>query len=133
MCVEVAQSRLTLCDLTDYNSPWDSPGQNTGLGSLSLLQGIFPTQGSNPGLLLGIESRKQRAWAFPQRARCLSGCRIINMTHDHHPDLGASFPCCDFKAREVQAGCLGKILRVVLGGGALLSKISKREGGLCHL
>ena len=32
-------------------SPWHSPGQNTGVGSLSLLQGIFPTQGSNPGLL----------------------------------------------------------------------------------
>ena len=31
-------------------SPWDSPGQNTGVGSLSHLQGIFPTQGSNPGL-----------------------------------------------------------------------------------
>ena len=31
-------------------SPWDSPGQNTGVGSLSLLQGIFLTQGSNPGL-----------------------------------------------------------------------------------
>ena len=31
--------------------PWDSPGQNTGVGSLSLLQGIFPTQGSNPDLL----------------------------------------------------------------------------------
>ena len=31
-------------------SPRNSPGQNTGLGSLSLLQGIFPTQGSNPGL-----------------------------------------------------------------------------------
>ena len=30
--------------------PWNSPGQNTGVGSLSLLQGIFPTQGSNPGL-----------------------------------------------------------------------------------
>ena len=29
----------------------DSPGQNTGVGSLSLLQGIFPTQGSNGGLL----------------------------------------------------------------------------------
>ena len=27
----------------------DSPGQNTGMGSLSLLQGIFLTQGSNPG------------------------------------------------------------------------------------
>ena len=32
-------------------SPWNSPGQNTGVGSLSLPQGIFPTQGSNPGLL----------------------------------------------------------------------------------
>ena len=28
----------------------ESPGQNTGVGSLSLLQGIFPTQGSSPGL-----------------------------------------------------------------------------------
>ena len=26
-------------------SPWISPGQNTGVGSLSLLQGIFPTEG----------------------------------------------------------------------------------------
>ena len=33
-----------------FVTPWDSPGQNTGVGSLSLLQGIFPTQGSNPGL-----------------------------------------------------------------------------------
>ena len=31
-------------------SPWDSLGQNTRVGSLSCLQGIFPTQGSNPGL-----------------------------------------------------------------------------------
>ena len=31
-------------------SPWDSSGHNTGVGSFSLLQGIFPTQGSNPGL-----------------------------------------------------------------------------------
>ena len=31
-------------------SPWNSLVQNTGVGGLSLLQGIFPTQGSNPGL-----------------------------------------------------------------------------------
>ena len=31
-------------------SPWKSPGQNTGMGSLSLLRGIFPTQGSHPSL-----------------------------------------------------------------------------------
>ena len=32
-------------------SLWNSSGQNTGVGSFSLLQGIFPIQGSNPGLL----------------------------------------------------------------------------------
>ena len=32
-------------------SPRNPPGQNTGVGSLSLFQGIFPTQESNPGLL----------------------------------------------------------------------------------
>ena len=41
--VKVAQSCPTLY------SPWNSPGQNTGVGNLSLLQGIFPTQGTNPG------------------------------------------------------------------------------------
>ena len=32
-------------------SPWNSPGKNNGAGSLSLLHGIFPAQGLNPGLL----------------------------------------------------------------------------------
>ena len=31
--------------------PWDSPGKNTGVGGHALLQGIFPSQGSNPHLL----------------------------------------------------------------------------------
>ena len=34
----------------DYTHPWNSPGQNTGVGICYLLQGIFPTQGLNPGL-----------------------------------------------------------------------------------
>ena len=33
-----------------WYSPCNFPGQNTGVDSLCLLQGIFPTQGSNPGL-----------------------------------------------------------------------------------
>ena len=69
--VRDAQSCLTLCDPVDcrvhgvlqarilsdslrpcgLQSPWSSPGQNTGMSSLSLLQGIFPTQELNPGLL----------------------------------------------------------------------------------
>ena len=36
--------------LRQHGIPWNSPGQNTGVGSLSLLQGILPTQGSNPGI-----------------------------------------------------------------------------------
>ena len=41
----------TLCDPHELYSSWNSPGQNTGVNSLSLLQGIIPTQGSNPCLL----------------------------------------------------------------------------------
>ena len=49
--VKVAQLCPNLCDPMDYvlYSPWNPPGQNTGVSSLSLLQGIFPTQGLNPG------------------------------------------------------------------------------------
>ena len=40
-----------ICNLLTLYRPWNSPGQNTGVGSCCLLQGIFPTQGSNSGLL----------------------------------------------------------------------------------
>ena len=53
--VKTAQSCLTLCNPTDYSLPvssfhGDSSGKNTGVGCRALLQGIFPIQGSNPGL-----------------------------------------------------------------------------------
>ena len=52
----VAQLCSTLCHLMDCSPPGssvfgDSPGKNYGVGCHALLQGIFPTQGSNPGLL----------------------------------------------------------------------------------
>ena len=52
----VAQLCPTLCDPVDCSPPGssihgDSPGKNTGVGCHALLQGIFPTQRSNPGLL----------------------------------------------------------------------------------
>ena len=51
----VTQSCPTLCDPTDCRLPGssvhgDSPGKNTGMGCHALLQGIFATQGLNPGL-----------------------------------------------------------------------------------
>ena len=52
----VIQSCLTLCHSMDYSLPGssvygDTPGKNNGVGCHALLQGIFLTQGSNPGLL----------------------------------------------------------------------------------
>ena len=52
----VAQWCPTLCDLMDCCQPassvhGDSPGKNTGVGFHAFLQGICPTQGSNPDLL----------------------------------------------------------------------------------
>ena len=49
-----SENRSVMSNSLQHNglySPWNSPGQNTGVGSLSLLQGIFPTQGLNSGLL----------------------------------------------------------------------------------
>ena len=48
----VVSSSLRLCGLQPARlfCPWDSPGNNTGMGCHALLQGIFPTRGSNPGL-----------------------------------------------------------------------------------
>ena len=60
-------------------SPWNSPGQNTGVSSLFLLQGIFRIQGSNPGLL-------QRKWILYQPSSlkvkvaqlCLTLCNTMD-------------------------------------------------------
>ena len=49
--------------------PWDSPGKNPGVGCHALLQGTFPTQGSNPGflhckqILYHWATRKAQMWA----------------------------------------------------------------------
>ena len=52
----VVHSCLILCDLMDCSprgssAHGDAPGKNTGVGCHALLQGVFPTQGLNPGLL----------------------------------------------------------------------------------
>ena len=54
-------------------SPWNSLGQNTGVSTLSLLQGIFPTQGWNPGL-------PHCRWIFYQLShKGSSTCRIYHV------------------------------------------------------
>ena len=52
-------------------SPWNSPGQNTGVGSLFLLQGIFPIQGLNPHLLWLLRCRQiLYSWATGEALVC---------------------------------------------------------------
>ena len=49
---EEVKLSLSADDMIVYiEKPWGFPGKNTGVGFHFLLQGIFPTQGLNPGLL----------------------------------------------------------------------------------
>ena len=79
MCCAV--SCPTLCDPLDCSPPGssahgDPPGKNTGVGCYALLQGIFPTQGLNPGL-------PHYRWILYQPSYQRSPLKIINS----HPFL----------------------------------------------
>ena len=55
ICAVLSRSVMSLCNPVDSRPPGSSVhgasiGKNTGVGCHALLQGIFPTQGSNPGL-----------------------------------------------------------------------------------
>ena len=80
-------------------SPWNSPGQNTRVGSCSLLQGIFLTQGSNPGL---PHCRQILYWLSHQGSPDDKQCFLIKVSVNifkHQVTLsGGQFPlvlnCC---------------------------------------
>ena len=85
LCPLVAQSCLTVYDPMDCSPigsslcPWNSPDKNTGAGCHSLLQGIFLTLGSNPGLLhcrqilyhLSHQGRNTRNFEFSRNSKIL--------------------------------------------------------------
>ena len=65
--VKIAQSCPAVSNPMDYTVHGIFSGQNAGMGSLSLLQGVIPTQGSNPGLphcrrILSQLSYQERPW-----------------------------------------------------------------------
>ena len=69
---------LTVCNPMDCSPPGscvhgDSLGKNTGVGSLSLLQGIFPTQGWNPGL----PHCRQILYRLSHQGNCLKGLPLV--------------------------------------------------------
>ena len=81
-------------------SPWNSPGQNTGIGSFSFLQRIFPTQGLNPGLpncrriLYQLSHKGSPKYAAATAAKSLQSfrtlCDPIDGSPPGSPSLGFS-------------------------------------------
>ena len=79
------------CSPARFLCPWDSPGKNTGVGCYFLLQGIFPTQGSNPSL---------QHW----------GQIFDHLSHSTYPNQEEDFPGgSDGKAPAYNAGDPGSI------------------------
>ena len=71
-------------------SPWNSPGQNTGVGSLSLLQQIFPTQESHRGLLHCRHILYQLSY---QGSQCYSGSVCLSpVEHPSWNNLKSAYP-----------------------------------------
>ena len=87
-------------------SPWNSPGQNTGVSSLSLLQGIFPTQGLNPGLphcrrILNQVSHKRSSFSSVQFSRS-----VMSNSLWPHESQHARPPCPSPTPRVYSNPCL---------------------------
>ena len=104
--MKVAQSYSTLCNFMDCT--WNSPGQNTGEGSLALLQGISPTQGLNPGLLHCRQILYQLSYHGSPilTGACESGCRAEPLRGGGGP-LGHHSPKAEKPARgwECRPAC----------------------------
>ena len=77
----------TLCNHMD--SPRNSPGQNTGVRSLSLLQGIFPTQDQTRSPELQADSLPAEPQGKPKNTGVgrLSLLQWIFLTQESNPDL----------------------------------------------
>ena len=101
----------SLCDSmnrTRLLCPWDFPGENMGVGSLSLLRGIFQTRGLNPGLLLCRQilyclSHQGSPKLWEKQAQFLSECLCFNRDrHKITPFLGCSHssPAVPWKNRH---------------------------------
>ena len=73
-------------------SPWNSPGHNTGVGSRSLLQGIFPTQGWNPGLTRGRQI-------------------LYQLSHQRNPNQGSNACPLQWKLKALIIGPSGNSKR----------------------
>ena len=91
----VVSASLWPCGLqpTRLLCPWDSPGKNTGVGCHALLQGIFPSQGSNLWILCLLHCRwiTTESPEKPQEDNILSYKLIIELNKIYQIDFTCSF------------------------------------------
>ena len=76
-------------------SPWNSPGQNNGVGRLSLLQGIFPTQELNPGL----PHCRRKLYQLSHKGSLGEGEGGMN------PEIGQTYTHCCVYNRQLMGTC----------------------------
>ena len=96
VCILVAQSDLILWPHGLWPArlfcPWNSPGKNTGVGSHSLLQGIFLTQGSNLGIC--VAGRFFTVWATREALTlCICICNYLCVNKYLFRAIHLNFPC----------------------------------------
>ena len=106
----VMSNSLWLHGLAKLLCPWDFLGKNTGAGCHFLLQGIFPTQGSKPGLLYllhwQVDSLPRQG---PETLICVSWLvsHTHTHTHTHTPEvattINATFQMRILRHREVKS------------------------------
>ena len=113
-----SESRSVLSDSLWHHglySPSNSPGQNTGVGSLSLLQGIFPTQGSSSGLphcrwFFASWATREASWLGALGSSVGRLCSLLPSVvwcWDHRLACGRVLPCCGNMMRWRRGGALG--------------------------
>ena len=86
---------------------WNSPGRNTGVGSFSLLQGVFPTQGSKPRpLTLQADSLPTEPQGKPKNPG-VSSLSLLQVIPD--PGIEPGFPAS--QARSLPTELQGKVIK----------------------
>ena len=92
--------------------PWNSPGKNTGVGSHSLLQGIFPTQGSNSGLCItglffNVWATRKPSLLYLVSIMCFSyKCIHLRKFHSHTITLSSHKKIVGYKILCISILCL---------------------------
>ena len=112
----------SLCDPMDCSPPGssvhgDSPSKNTGVGCHALLQGIFPTQGSNPGVPhCRADSLASELPELPQLNNCILGTSQVQslVLEDTHTATSATWTTTALLSRSSQSG-VGKHVGVGKG------------------